>query len=98
MAEKSFPDLLLSQTWNEKKMELIETISYEDRAKVWQEIQEAKQAQMQFAQEQAQKEENFRQQEINTNKAKVLVSDKGQQIPSIKQEKTNGFEIGRAHV
>ena len=89
MAEKSFPDLLLSQTWNEKKMELIETISYEDRAKVWQEIQEAKQAQMQQAQMQQQKAEEFEQQKINVEKAKALISDRGQVIPSIKQEKTN---------
>ena len=89
LAEKSFPDLLLSQTWNEKKMELIETISYEDRAKVWQEIQEAKQAQMQQAQMQQQKAEEFEQQKINVEKAKALISDRGQVIPSIKQEKTN---------
>ena len=70
-------------------MELIETISYEDRAKVWQEIQEAKQAQMQQAQMQQQKVEEFEQQKINVEKAKALISDRGQVIPSIKQEKTN---------
>ena len=87
LAEKTFPDLLLSQTWSEKKMELIESISYEDRAKVWQEIQQAKQQQMERAQMQMQKEADLKQQELNIKKADVLVKDKGQVIPSIKQSK-----------
>ena len=38
---------------------------------------------------QQQKAEEFEQQKINIEKAKALISDRGQVIPSIKQEKTN---------
>ena len=86
LAEKSFPDLLLSQTWNEKKMELIETINYEDRAKVWQEIQEAKQAQMQQAQQDREIALKMEQEKINISKAQVLVSDKGNQVGQSKSK------------
>ena len=89
LAEQTFPDLLLSQTWLESKLELINSIDYEKRSRVWEEIQQAKQAQMQQAQMQQQKAEEFEQQKINIEKAKALISDRGQVIPSIKQEKTN---------
>uniref|UniRef100_A0A6M3XS90 Portal protein n=1 Tax=viral metagenome TaxID=1070528 RepID=A0A6M3XS90_9ZZZZ len=41
--EQGDPDLRLSQTWREKKLQLIDSVNYEDRLKIQQEISEAKQ-------------------------------------------------------
>lgn len=71
--EQADQELLLSPTWRKKKIEKISSLTYEDRQKVIDEIEQAKQAQAQAAQAQ-------QQQAMNLEKAKVLISDKGNQV------------------
>jgi hypothetical protein len=82
--ERSDPELLLSPTWKRLKLDKID-VSYEDRQKVINEIEQAKQQQAQQAQQEKMTELNMEQQKIDTNKAKALISDKGQIIPSVKK-------------
>lgn len=70
--EQADPDLLLSPTWRKKKIEKISSLSYEDRAKISDEIEQAKlQQQQQAANLQAQAQ-NESQQKLNIEKVKLI--------------------------
>ncbi len=70
--EESHPEYKMSKTWNELLLERLPNISFEDRYKIIQEVEQAKQAQAQQAQQQAGQAQQFQQQKLNTDKAKVL--------------------------
>lgn len=89
MIEKQDPDLLLSPTWRMKKLENIENVGFEERQTIQKEIEQAKQAQAQQAQQQIAFEQNLEVERLNKERAQVLVSDKGQQVPSIKNNGNN---------
>jgi hypothetical protein len=74
--EKADPDLLLSPTWRKKKLEKISSLSYEDRQKIGEEIEQIKQAQQTQATQ-------MQQQQVNLERAKVLISDKGTQTETV---------------
>jgi hypothetical protein len=71
--EKADPSLQLSPTWRKKKIEKISSISYEDREKIIKEIADAQQAQQQQAAQQ-------QQEQMNLEKAKAIMADKGNQV------------------
>lgn len=83
--EQVDPSLTLSTTWRRKKIEKITSLSYEDRAAIIKEIEEAQQQQAEAQQQQIQEEADKKQQELNIKKAQVIVSDSGNQV----KEKTN---------
>jgi hypothetical protein len=74
--EQADPDLLLSPTWRKKKLEKISSLSYEDRQKITEEIEQMKQTQQAQAAQ-------VQQQQINLERAKVLISDKGTQTETV---------------
>jgi len=74
--EQADQDLLLSPTWRKKKIEKIRSITYEDRERVIQEIEQAKQQQQQQAQAQQQFAQQQMQDKSNMDKAKILLNDK----------------------
>lgn len=80
--EKSDPDLLLSPTWKRKKLSKLSDISFEEREKIIQEIEQAKQQQQQLA-------EQARQEQLNLERAKAIISDKGNQTENIKENAAN---------
>ena len=82
--ERSDPELTLSPTWRRLKLERIGVASYEERANIIAEIEQARQQQAQEAQRDKMIDYNMEQQRLNVQKANVIVSDKGQVIPSIK--------------
>lgn len=86
--ERSDPSLTLSPTWRRLKLEKID-VSFEDRQRIIGEIEQAMQAQREQAQQDKMMEFEQEQQKINTEKARVIVQDKGNQVGTAK-DKGNG--------
>lgn len=85
--ERSDPSLTLSPTWRRLKLEKIGIVSYEDRMRIGTEIEQAMQAQQEQAIRDRAIELEQEQQKINVDKAKAIISDRGQQVPSVSDKK-----------
>ena len=80
--EQADPELKLSSTWREKKLSKISSLTYDERAKIKEEIEQAQQAQQQQIQAQEQEKANI-------EKAKILISDKGQIVNNNENDSNN---------